>query len=316
MKDTKEFKTIDEQIKRLQARNLKFKNIENAKNVLIKYNYFDVINGFETILLYDKKAKIYKNVYFEDFYALYKFDSIVRKEVFSLISDFESRLRTSIAYNFSKKYCNTPEKTMNYIDKSFYKKPTDKILEMKFVSFCLFRKEKQREGKPPKKSYVQSKKDEKPYVAQYVNPPFWVIIKTLTIGNLYYLFTFLDDDIKKEVLSDFSMKLEDEEVFRQIIYILKEARNHCAHLELITRFNIKNNNNLNYYNDARAYLKFSKNICFLDLMKILSLFSSVKKLKQCIILFYIKMAILGRIKIAKKMLAKMGRANIKVWLKI
>lgn len=48
---TKEFKTIEQQISVLEARKLKFKNKKKAANILSKYNYFDIINGFETILL-------------------------------------------------------------------------------------------------------------------------------------------------------------------------------------------------------------------------------------------------------------------------
>lgn len=47
---TKDFKTIDEQIAILESRQLKFKNKKKAAELLSRYNYFDVINGFESIL--------------------------------------------------------------------------------------------------------------------------------------------------------------------------------------------------------------------------------------------------------------------------
>lgn len=54
---------------------MKFKNRKKAADVLRKYNYFDVINGFETILLKKNTAeKEYEGVYFEDFRDLYFFD--------------------------------------------------------------------------------------------------------------------------------------------------------------------------------------------------------------------------------------------------
>lgn len=46
---TKEFKTIEKQIAVLEERKLKFRNKERAKEILAKYNYFDVINGFESL---------------------------------------------------------------------------------------------------------------------------------------------------------------------------------------------------------------------------------------------------------------------------
>ena len=311
MKDTKEFKTIDEQIKRLQARNLKFKNIENAKKVLIKYNYFDVINGFETILLYDKKAKIYKNVYFEDFYDLYKFDARLKKETLALIFDFESRLKTSIAYHFSEKHCNTKATIMNYINPSCYKKPP-KQLYLKFKTYILF-KGVDKNGKTP----IDKFKEKSPYIASFKNPPFWVTIKQLTIGNLYYLFIFLEDDVKEKVLNDFGLSLPETQFFIQTLFILKEARNQCAHLELISRFEIDDNKTLNYFKDSKLKLGLThKHVYFLDLIKILKFYNNISHVKSLIIFFYVKMSIKGRKNIADKILGKMGRKNLKNWIKL
>lgn len=68
MPDTKDFRTIDEQIEGLEKRGLQFKNKKKAVDILKKYNYFDVINGFESILLKrNVGVKEYENIYFEDF---------------------------------------------------------------------------------------------------------------------------------------------------------------------------------------------------------------------------------------------------------
>ena len=65
---TKDFKTIDEQINILKSRGLKIGNEQKAKNILKKYNYFDVINGFESFFLETASPKTYKNTLFTDFY--------------------------------------------------------------------------------------------------------------------------------------------------------------------------------------------------------------------------------------------------------
>lgn len=39
----KEFKTIDEQVLLLKSRNLQFNDEQTAKELLKKYNYFDII---------------------------------------------------------------------------------------------------------------------------------------------------------------------------------------------------------------------------------------------------------------------------------
>lgn len=99
---TKEFKTIDEQINILSERGLKFKNKKKAADVLKRYNYFDVINGFESILLKKNvQNKEYENVYFEDFRDIFFFDMKLKKNILFKILDIEARLRTAIAYNFA-----------------------------------------------------------------------------------------------------------------------------------------------------------------------------------------------------------------------
>ena len=46
----KEFKTIDEQVLLLKSRNLQFNDEQTAKELLKKYNYFDIINGNQKIM--------------------------------------------------------------------------------------------------------------------------------------------------------------------------------------------------------------------------------------------------------------------------
>jgi len=216
---TKEFKTIEEQIAGLENRNLKFKNKEKAE-ILKRYNYFDVINGFETILLKGNTAqKEYDNVYFEDFRDLYFFDMKLKQYTLFKVFDIESRLRTSIAYNFASVYCK--------------------------------------------------------------------------------------------------LGLEDADIFEQALYVLKEVRNQCAHLELITRFRLKRKSSLNNLNDIteKAGLSYGK-LNYMDVVKIFRLFENIVDLKRVIAVFYLKMLIKGRKKIADKALSKMGRKKFSVWMKI
>ena len=62
---TKEFKTIAEQIAILDSRHLKFKDKKKAAELLSKYNYFDLINGFESMLLnHNAPDKEYQRIFF------------------------------------------------------------------------------------------------------------------------------------------------------------------------------------------------------------------------------------------------------------
>lgn len=317
---TKEFKTIEEQINTLKSRELKFKNEFKAKNLLMKYNYFDLINGFESLLLSQTTPlKKYENIFFEDFYDLYKFDLILKELTLFKIFDFESRLRTSIAYNFSAHYCTTSSDIMNYINPTYYQSPSpsDTHLCNKFRYFSLFQTTTSRGGRTIL-GFIDKLKADKEYANQYVNPPFWVSIKSLPLGTLYYTFVFLKTNIKSAVLNNFDLDISKINTFEQSIYVLKEIRNQCAHLELITRFKLKRTSKLNYFNDISidANLSRTHSLNYMDVIKILNLYTRVTPIKLAILKFYIIMLLKGRIKIAKKILGKMGNQNILSWLKI
>lgn len=319
---TKEFKTIEQQIVGLEGRKLKFKNRKKAIDILSKYNYFDIINGFETILLQSGTAtKEYKNVYFEDFWDLYKFDMKLKKQTLFKVFDVESRMRTAISYHFASVHCNTTSTTMNYINRACYQapNPSDTYLTSKFNHFDLFRTTQydRRTGIVTRDSFIDALKQEKAYVGQYTDPPFWVVIKSLPLGSLYFTYLFLTNPVKQLVLGDFHLALSDSPVFEQAVYVLKEVRNQCAHLELITRFRLKRTRKLNFYNDVTNYVGLSRaDLNYMDVLKIFKIFGGIQDLKWTVGMFYIKMCIKGRKKIADKILAKMGRKSLWAWIKL
>ena len=319
---TKEFKTINEQISGLRRRGLKFKNEKKAAKVLSQYNYFDVINGFESILL--KKGvpnKEYENVYFEDFRDLFFFDMKLKKYTLFKIFDVEARLRTSIAYNFAATYCSTPADTLKYLDPVCYQAPpvSDTNMTNRFNAFDLFKTTQYwPNGSIKSRSFLDELKRNKDYVKQYTDPPLWVVIKALPLGSLYYMFVFLDNTVKGKVLKDFGLTLADAKAFEQALFVLKEMRNQCAHLELITRFKLKGRPGaLNYFNDIRATAGLAHGkLSYLDVLKILKMFGPIGDIKTQIGKFYLIMFIKGRKFIADKALSKMGRKNLTIWMKL
>lgn len=125
---SKKFYTIENQVELLKNRGLSFGNEEVAREVLLQKNYFDVINGFETLLLKDPKAKKKEyeaNYYFEHFVELYKFDKLLSSVILQKIEAFENRLKTSIAYRFAE-YANNNSSSFNpafYLDLLMYDNP-------------------------------------------------------------------------------------------------------------------------------------------------------------------------------------------------
>lgn len=125
---SKKFRTLPEQINLLKKRGLTFSDENKAKVSLIRKNYFDVINGFETLLLKDPKAinKEYNDgTLFEHFDELYKFDKQLSSILFKAIDSFENRLKTSIAYRFGEAIYNVNPSAnpASYIDILMYENP-------------------------------------------------------------------------------------------------------------------------------------------------------------------------------------------------
>ena len=69
----KEFKTIDEQIELLQSRNLHIENKNIARKILLKNNYYYLINGYKDIFLNknSKEEKFANETTLEEIYSLY-----------------------------------------------------------------------------------------------------------------------------------------------------------------------------------------------------------------------------------------------------
>lgn len=237
------------------------------------------------------------------------------------IFDVEAKLRTSIAHNFAAIYCKTPEDTLNYLNPAYYKAPpvTDVNMTNLFTSFDLFRTTRYwPNGTIRSRAFLDDLKRDKAYVMQYTSPPFWVTIKALPFGSLYYTFVFLDDVIKEKVLKDFGLEFANAAAFEQALFVLKEMRNQCAHLELITRFKLKSKGGaLNNFNDIRELARLGNgDLSYLDILKILKIFGSIGNIKRQIGNFYFIMFLKGRKRIADKALSKMGRKKLSVWMKL
>ncbi|EGO8130673.1 Abi family protein, partial [Enterococcus faecalis] len=73
----KPFKTLDEQIIILRNRGLVISDDEVTKSILLRENYYNVINGYKDIFI-DRESedseKFIKNTNFNEIYRLYSLD--------------------------------------------------------------------------------------------------------------------------------------------------------------------------------------------------------------------------------------------------
>ncbi|OMF30059.1 hypothetical protein BK133_16960 [Paenibacillus sp. FSL H8-0548] len=260
----KPFKSTSEQYDLLISRGLRIKD----KDFFIKYinenNYFNVINGNEDLLLIDPGGnnKFYGTASFNDFVRLHKFDKTLTNQVLSILHDFETKLKTSIARHFTESFCRTPSNTMQYTNKhNFLDLPNifstsyplyhdqNKSIIDKYNDFLLFKPNfintlvrcndfinvnifstPFNQYTPPQgcASFVERNR--------HIVVPLWVVIETFDFGTLQRFCHYANRAVMEKVLNDFGLKYSDRDLFLNSLDIIREFRNKCAHFSLINRF--------------------------------------------------------------------------------
>lgn len=267
----KAFQDREEMSEKLNQRGLKYSDVE-LDEAILNYNYFNIFNGFETLLLIDSNQKVYNGETLKDFIDLYKFDKNLSSEILKLVMFVENKLKNSIAYHFSKQHCNNKLKTMEYTNKDNYIDPQTrtnypfqnfqyKALFRNFDNFDLF-KEDFLHNLIKYNDHINStfyrdreygldntNRTTHPFYQRYdysrrrfvdedfdVAVPLWVAIETFEFGTLLRMVHYLDDGVLEQVLKDFNITINHRNQFLNMLDVLKALRNSCAHGKLINRF--------------------------------------------------------------------------------
>ena len=90
----KEFKTIDQQIDILKKKGLIIGDIEKAKNILLKENYF-FLNGYRHIFMNSPTDRTFvSGATFDELYSLFLFDRYSRNILFKNLLIIENSSQT------------------------------------------------------------------------------------------------------------------------------------------------------------------------------------------------------------------------------
>ena len=218
----KPFLTYDSQLDKLQnEKKLVITNHEKALQVLKDIGYFSLIGGYKSPFI-NPMTRIYENqTSFEDIYALFQFDQALRELIFKYLCQIEQKMRQLISYNFCKVH---GEQQAKYLDAANYHNIPQNMPSLNKLLDIL--------------KYQATKNKEHPYILHqrtvYNNVPLWVLINTLTYGQISYFYTLLPFDIKSNISKEFpSVK---EHVLEKYLKILTLFRNVCAHNERLYSF--------------------------------------------------------------------------------
>lgn len=195
---SKPFLDIDNQIRKLQIeRGLSFQNEEFAKVLLLRYGYYEIINGYKEHFMidnHDDDKGFIPGTTFEHIFQLFTLDRNLRSLVMSSLETFELSLRQAVAYTVAEKISDNQA---DYIKREHYRIGRRQYIQsahryMYPVDYLL--------------NILRgiTHADTEPfnhYREVYENIPPWIIVKKLNFGNLIWWYRLLKGNEKTLVNS-------------------------------------------------------------------------------------------------------------------
>lgn len=239
----KPFKSIEEQIQILKDRELKFLNEEAAKDNLISYGYYEIVNGYKDYLLISSEPDKFKEgSTFEHLFSIYEMDKAFQEAVLNATLEFELLLKSSMSYVIGEIYTSDQNKYLvktNYkTGKSKKRKDGTKYFEID-STFIKFHKIIDDDIEPFKH-----------YRLIHHNTPPWILFKGATLGNMMHFFKLQKSDIKDKIVSImFDIPLEiikaDQNnyirnLFSDLLSLAFKFRNRSAHSGRIYNYKAEN----------------------------------------------------------------------------
>ena len=224
----KPFKTVEEQIELLAARNLKID--KTATEPLLREGYYSVVNGYRWPFI--SSGDTYVNgASFDDMYRLFIFDRDLRGVLMLYFSMAEATLKATCSYVFSQEHQDEPNA---YLVQSNYRADGKYPARVKAL-INDFNKILAATGRS------RSCRD---YLAHYVNNhdnvPFWVLTNYLMLGQIFKFYEYQTESVQKKISMQFarifemscgnSIRLSPRKL-RLVYDYVKDFRNICAHDE-------------------------------------------------------------------------------------
>ena len=212
----KEFRTLDEQVNIMINKGLVVNDIDKAKDILFRENYF-FINGYRT-LFYTKDRRFIDGTTFDELYSLFLFDRNLRNIIFKYILVFENNIKSIISYQMSKKYGYKEKEYLN--PKNF----NQDIKERRRVEDVINKMNRQIRINGEKHTATFH------YITKYHYIPLWILVKVLSFGLINELFGILKEEDQNEIAEYYKINPEDLKVY---LSLLSNYRNLCAHEDIV-----------------------------------------------------------------------------------
>ena len=217
MMNKKEFKTLDEQIQTLKNKNLIISDEEQAKDVLLKENYF-FLNGYRFLFYDNKNRKFINGTTFEELYSAFLFDRTFRNILFKNLLIVENNVKSIISYELSKKY---GFKEKDYLKPENFNRD---YKESRRVEDVINKMKRQIRVNGDKHTATYH------YITKYGYIPMWILVKVLSFGLINELYGILKPEDKDEIAKIYNL---DSETLKIYLSLLANYRNLCAHEDIV-----------------------------------------------------------------------------------
>lgn len=252
----KPFKSLEEQVEILKNRNLKFKNENSAKEYLLSYNYYNIINVYSKFFIDNKTSKYYNDVYFEDIKYVHIFDKEVKSIIFQGIIEAERCFKSILAYCYCKEFKGD---LYSYLDIKTYNKEQEIIKVSKQCAYLanIINKHKN----------IKEQNSIKHYYNNHGVVPFWVLVNYLTLGEVTNFYKLLPKKVKNNISKELTLFIKDNLKKNNVLEIntriiekglenLTALRNVVAHNNMLLRYIFKND--LPYYKELHSIYNIKK----------------------------------------------------------
>lgn len=221
----KEFLTVEQQMDFLEKeKDLIITDRDFAQERLRRVGYFSLINGYKELFKEQNSSRFRKSVTFADICDLYEFDAQLRMLFLEHILIIEKTIKSSMAYHFCALFGAGQGA---YLDQDHYE-----VHEKDQARFqMLVRIMRGQCRMDSDYAYIRH------YMKKHGYVPLWVLINTLTLGQVSKLYAFQKGRVKVRICQDFGSIRIDE--LRSMLSVMTKFRNVCAHGERMYNYHTR-----------------------------------------------------------------------------
>lgn len=218
----KPFLTYSQQLYKLSVeKNLQIMDLSAARTALTDICYYTLIDGYKNLFYNSMTRQYFPGTDFHDILSLYHFDQSLRELIFRFLCSIEQKMRSLISYHFSETYSHLESDYLNPANYHHSKKNSPGITKLIYILSM--------EAKTnTNHAYVVYQRK------TYGNVPLWVIMNTLTFGQISKMYSFFTTSLQSKISKNFSSVNEKE--LSQYLKVLTHFRNVCAHNERLFSF--------------------------------------------------------------------------------